>query len=176
MSIQTNDSLPSRLSQRNVALVELDIYRCTEIFKEIADTPKIALFLDGFYGLCSTAVINHGGEVIKYLGDAVLAAFDEDECVAAIDCILAVRETFTVYCKEHGVKPTDIKGTVHTGEVIIGAFGPEGNKDVLGKTANELFTIIGPGLTITEQVYRKLPSDRRGPWKKHSGRVTYVLK
>lgn len=175
MSIQS-ESLPPRLSQKHLALIELDIHRCTDIIQEIGDSARLAMFLDGFYTLCSKTVTSHGGEVIKYMGDAVLAAFSADEVVAAIDCVLAVRSAFGGYCADQGVTPTDIKGTVHIGEVIIGEFGPEGRKDVLGKTANELFQIIGPGITITEQVYRKLPSDRRGPWRKHGGRVTYRLK
>ncbi len=174
MSIQ--ESLPPRLSQKHVALIEIDIHRCTDIAREIIDSSRFALFLDGFYTLCSGVITNNGGEVIKYMGDAVLATFNEDEVVTAIDSIITVRSAFPDFCADLGVTPTDIKGTVHTGEVIIGEFGPEGRKDVLGKTTNELFQMIGPGITITEQVYRKLPSDRRSPWKKHGGRVSYRLK
>lgn len=42
--------------------------------------------------------------------------------------------------------------------------------------ASELFTIDRRGIVVSEQVYRKLPSDRRSDWKKAGDQVSYVLK
>jgi class 3 adenylate cyclase len=178
MSIQSTGSseLPSRLTHRTAALVEIDIRQCTQIFKEINDADRFVLFIDGFYSLCSGVTVNCGGEIVKYMGDSCLAIFDETDCIAAVDSVLKVRAAFPDYCRKFGVTPTDIRATVHTGEVVYGTFGPEGMRDVIGKTASELFQMIGSGITITEQVYRKLPSANRGPWKKHGGQVTYILK
>tara|TARA_B100000676_G_scaffold299991_1_gene345064 strand:- start:137 stop:247 length:111 start_codon:yes stop_codon:yes gene_type:complete len=33
----------------------------------------------------------------------------------------------------------------------------------------------GPGITVSEQVYRKLPSGARSPWKKRGGKVSYHM-
>mgnify|MGYP006129886685 CR=1 len=43
----------------------------------------------------------------------------------------------------------------------------------MGKAMGTLIQLGGPGITITEQVYRKLPSDARGPWTKRTGHVVY---
>jgi adenylate cyclase len=175
MSIQTQ-TLPDRLQKRKAALAELDIQNCLQIAKELDDSTRFVLFLDAFYDICSAKTREHGGEVVKYMGDACLSIFDEEDCVAAIDCILAVRDAFPALCDRFDVRHTGVRGSVHTGEIIYGEFGPEGQKDVLGKTSNELFTIDRRGITISEQVYRKLPSDRRSAWKKTTGQVVYIMK
>ena len=108
------------------------------------------------------------------MGDSCLAMYAETECVAAIESMQSLRSEFPDYCRKQGVKPTDIKASVHLGEVIIGDFGAQSSNDMLGKAVNTVFKIMtSPGLTISEQVYRKLPSDLRSPWKKQSASVVY---
>lgn len=167
-------SLPSRLTQRQAALVEMDITNCLGIAETINSETSFVLFLDAFYQLATQQVTAHGGEVVKYLGDSCLAIFDESACTDAINSIVATREQFPELCERFGVKPTGIRATVHTGSVIVGEFGPNAQRDVLGKRANELFQTRSRGITITEAVYRKLPSDQRGPWKKRGGQVVYI--
>lgn len=169
-------SLPDRLKVTKAALLEMDILNTVQIAQSCESNAAFALFLDASYELYSEQVNAHDGEVIKYLGDSCLAMFDEADCVKAIDCVTATRDAFPAICDRFGIKSTGIRATVHTGEVIYGKFGPEGQTDILGRSANELFTTRGRGITITEPVYRKLPSDRRGEWKKHGGQVVYTLK
>jgi adenylate cyclase len=173
---QLSCELPSRLSKINAILVHTDISRFLQIASEIDDSAGTINFLDGYYTLCSRHFNSHGGEVIKYMGDGCLAMFKDSNCEAALEAICAIRDAFPTYCTECGIAPTDIRGGLHAGDVITGEFGPEGYKDVLGRTSNVLFQLSGPGITITEQVYRKLPSDKRSPWKKEGGHVVYVMK
>lgn len=167
--------LPPHLSRKQAVICTADIARATTLFREIGDSTEVVLFLDGFYHLCSQHVTSAGGEVIKYMGDECLALFEGDAAVAAIDALRALREAFPGFCEERGVPPTDLKGTAHLGEVVVGTFGPEGYRDFLGKAVNNLFLMSGPGITISQQLYRKLPSDRRSPWHKRGGDVVYHL-
>lgn len=169
-------TLPDHLTERKAALAELDIQNSLQIARDIDDSVKFAVFLDRFYTLCSETIGTYNGEVIKYLGDSCLCMFDEDACIDAIDTLLDVRGAFPSLCEEFGIRHTGVRGSVHTGTIVYGEFGPEKQKDVLGKMSNELFTIDRRGVTITEQVYRKLPNDRRSEWKKTGGQVVYVLK
>lgn len=175
MSATSQAALPSRFSQQKLILMELDVANATRLITAMADDVKTVLFFDGYYALCSKHIESRGGEVIKYMGDACLAIFPEDAAVDAIDACIAIREDFPAHCTEHGVVPTDIHGTVHIGEVIVGTFGPQGFRDVLGRAPNALFTMAGQGIKISEQVYRKLPSDQRSRWKKRAGPVVYML-
>jgi adenylate cyclase len=175
MSSQTA-ALPPRLSKTKVTLMLTDVTRMLSIASELDGEEAIAVFLDGYYELCSSAVVSAGGEVIKYAGDACLASFGEDEVEAAVACLVDIRDRFSTFCKSQGVTPTGVKGAIHVGEVIAGEFGPEGQRDIIGKTANTLFSMEAPGLTLSEQAYRKLPSDKRGPWQKRGGHVVYVMK
>jgi len=168
--------LPSHLSIKNAVLINIDVLNATQIIAQMDDLVGTVHFLDGYYSLCSKHITAHGGEVIKYIGDACLAMFDETAIIDAIDAVCAIRNEFAEYCNSVAVAPTDLRVSLHTGEVIVGGFGPEGYKDILGKTVNILFSMTGRGITITEQVYRKLPSDKRSPWKKQGGHVVYVMK
>ena len=176
MSATSSVALPPRLTRKKLTLVEVDVSRSTSIVVDIDDDDKAVLFFDGFYALCTRHIEAHGGKVIKYMGDACLASFDADDCVAAIDAVIAMRDAFPAYCASHDVTPTDIHGTVHMGDMVVGQFGPQGFQDVMGRAPNTLFKMAGHGITISEQVYRKLPSGRRGPWRKRGGEVTYVLR
>ncbi len=168
--------LPSHLSVKNAILANIDVARFTHIMERINDTVATVNFLEGYYSLCSSHITGCGGEVIKYMGDGCLAMFDASGSSEAIDAVCAIRDDFPDYCRSQNVTPTDIRAALHTGDVIVGGFGPEKIKDVLGSTANILFSMAGPGITISEQVYRSLDSGKRGPWRKHGGHVVYVMK
>ncbi len=168
--------LPSRLSERNVILAHLDIRGFLHIIEQLENQIAVTNFLDGFYEICSTQTGAHGGEVIKYMGDSCLSLFADTDAENAIAAVAKIREAFSQFCIDSQVTPTDIRGGLHIGDVIVGQFGPEGFKDVIGKTVNTLFLMSGNGITISEQLYRKLPSDKRSPWRKQSGHVVYVMK
>jgi hypothetical protein len=58
--------------------------------------------------------------------------------------------------------------------VVEGEFGAEGVYDVVGAGVIHTFRMgSGPGVRISEPVYRKLPSARRGSWSKHQPPATY---
>ncbi len=168
--------LPAHLSVQTGVFMLTDIIDMLSVIRELGDETRSALFLDGYYSLCSTIIGRHGGEVIKYEGDASLSMFPEDAIQSAIAALVEIRASYPAFCRDQQVKTTDIKGVVHMGEAIVGSFGPEKVRDVLGKTINTLFSMDSRGITLSEKVYRKLPSDQRGPFRKHGGRVTYTMK
>ena len=164
----------SRFSEHKALILLLDISGTTKIITAL--TPlTFAAFLDDFYKLCAHQVEHAGGEVVKYPGDAALAIFDEVGAVAAVDAVHAIREGFQAICAAYGVQ-ADIGANLHLGDVVDGVFGPTDIRDITGTAVYTTFRMGGgPGLRISESVYRKLPSGARSPWKKQKAQVTYTL-
>ena len=53
--------------------VFIDIERFTTVPPRLDDEMQVVEFLDGYYTLCHEEVSKRGGEVVKYMGDAVVA-------------------------------------------------------------------------------------------------------
>jgi class 3 adenylate cyclase len=178
MSNQTNaypkHALPAGLNQRDATVVIVDIVRMTSVVEKLPDEATVIAFLDGFYHLCSQHIEAGGGEVIKYMGDSCMALYEVADCLNAVADVQQIRREFTAYCLEFGLQNGDVRSAIHIGEVISGGFGPQGIKDVLGKAPGVVLSMSGSGISISEQVYRKLPSADRSPWRKRGGHVTYV--
>jgi len=109
------------------------------------------------------------------MGDSCLAVFPEDKATEAIESVSKLRLEFVDYCRTRQVKPTDLRAGVHVGEVTMGEFGPRRQRDVMGRSSSIAIAMPGTGVTISEQVYRKLPSASRSPWKKQGAQVTYGI-
>ena len=165
--------LPARLQIKNLIAVHIDICQSVKILSNFDDGIKTVLFFDGFYTLCGRYIEAHSGELIKYMGDSVLAIFDENDILPAITAVQEIRKAFPSYCESAGINATDIRAGIHIGEAIIGEFGSSGIRDVLGRGSSLAIQMSGPGITLSEQVYRKLPSEMRGEWKKRKSKVKY---
>ena len=49
-------------------------------FTQLADRlsgPEVTAILNVYFDLVSAAVLNHGGDVLKFMGDGILAVFDQ---------------------------------------------------------------------------------------------------
>ena len=141
------------------------------------DALAIAHFLDPWYRASARTIRGRGGRVVKLIGDAVLAVFPEDHAVAAVD---AAAELVTAL-REHRSEAwrVELGANIHLAIVAEGELGPEDDPryDVLGTGVNHLFLMGGgPGIRISEPVYRALPNDRRDAWTKHRPPATYALR
>ncbi len=67
---------------------------------------------------------------------------------------------------------------IHLSVVVEGQLGTGDSRryDILGAGVIHVFRMgAGPGIRISEPVYRQLPNDARGPWKKQQPPATYTL-
>ena len=76
------------MSRRLVVVLFLDIVGYTSLTERV-DPEPLELLLDRYYEICSTAVREHGGDVEKFIGDAVMAVFgaarsEEDDAARAL--------------------------------------------------------------------------------------------
>jgi len=100
--------------------------------------------LNRFFESSAGAVIAHGGEVLKFIGDAVMAIFPlSGRPDAAARALAAARETlrrvarWNAHRAEGGGEPLRVALALHEGEVTYGNVGVAGRLD---------FTVTGPAV------------------------------
>jgi len=110
--------------------------------------------LNEFFETTAGAVLDQGGEVLKFIGDAVLAIFPIDEahgpakqsCRRALDaarhCQTGI-ETLNQERAARGAPPLRFALAMHLGEVTYGNVGTPGRLD---------FTVIGPATNETARL------------------------
>lgn len=138
-------------------------------FTKLVDTVSpnlIVPLLNDYAGAAVSAIHAQGGEVLKFVGDGVLAIFRSndhesaslrDACHAAL---LALRE-----CRKNlrevrnrranaGLPVTEMSVALHVGEALYGNFGGEDRLDftVVGPAVNELSRISGLARSVEQPV------------------------
>ena len=117
-------------------------------------------FLQQVYETLGDIIVEHGGEIIKYLGDAILCVFPADSENEAVACALELREAFSNLVSERNLpRDTELEIGISSGEVGVGMFGHRSlrQKDVFGEEVNRAAVIRHHrGIAITENVYEKV--------------------
>jgi len=139
---------------------------------------EIAQLLHEYYGMVVAAVRAAGGRVLKYMGDAVLSVFEPERAADAVAAFAAVQRQIDEWARK-GSSRLESGCNMHLSEVVEGEFGPAGESrfDVIGGGVNHAFLMgRGPGLRISEPVYRSLPNDARAAWDKVKPPAVYHFK
>jgi class 3 adenylate cyclase len=143
-------------------------------------------FLQTVYEKLGDVIVEHGGEILKYLGDAILCIFSAGSENQAVECALELRKTFSDIVGERGLSETELEIGIGSGEVGVGVFGHESlkQKDVFGEEVNRA-AMIGHhrGIAMTESVYDKIKaryetrrlSDRKVKWQDEPLRVWEIV-
>ena len=122
--------------------------------------PDSVGFLQEFYEELGDIIVEHGGEIIKYLGDAILCIFSAESENQAVACALKLREAYSNIVRRRNISgDTELEIGISAGEVSIGIFGHRSlmQKDVFGEVVNRAATIgHHRGIAITESVYNKI--------------------
>jgi len=89
--------------------------------------------------------------------------------------LLALKEQGDRWIVERGLQSRHIV-KAHFGPVTCGPIGTRGDKrfDLFGETVNIAATLPANGLAITPQLFRKLATDTRQHFKKHTPPITYI--
>ena len=124
-------------------------------FTRIADTaPRDQLIplLNDYADRLVTAIHAHGGQVLKFMGDGLLAIFDLDDDGAACDRALdAAEHAFAGVAElnrrreEDGLPVTRCYLGLHVGEVLYGNVGSLDRLD---------FTVVGPAVNEASRIER----------------------
>ena len=117
-------------------------------------------FLQAFYETLGDIVVEHQGELVKYLGDGVLCVFPAGLEQHAVASAIAMREAFAEMVRRWELPAdTELEVGIGAGEVGEGVFGHRTLRqwDVYGEVVNRA-AMIGHhrGVAVTERVYEKV--------------------
>ena len=162
-------------SSRHVVLVA-DLTGYHRGFRSHSDS-EMAAFLHEFYVLCESVVTEHGGRVVKFIGDAVLAVFPSDAAPAAVRAALVLSRGSSELAASAGLD-SELGANVHMGDLVATEIGDGASRafDVVDRVVNQTFLLgNGEGVRLSERVYRALPSSERSPWEKRKPPTVYTL-
>lgn len=116
-------------------------------FTTVTDNAGVDLIarLDRHFEAMADPVTERGGEVLKFMGDGLLAAFPitdevphEKACAAAVEAAMAALARNEAVNRLHAQEtPLQLDIALHCGDVFYGNIGTEGRLD---------FTVIGPAV------------------------------
>lgn len=159
--------------ERQLAIVLVDLAHFTQAVAGLG-LHELASIVDAFYRTADAVVSQHRGRVVKFVGDGCLAVFEPDDVLHALAAMEVLRSRVRELGAEHNLD-MDMGANVHVSTVAEGKFGPLGSLDIVGMGVVHAFRMGGgPGIRISEPVYRRLTSDRRSPWRKHQPPAVYA--
>ena len=128
---------PERLQlhgeKRDIIAVFSDLEGFTKLSHQI-EPEMVALLLNRYLDLLSETVLEYGGTLDKFVGDAIVAFWGApisrpDDADRAVKCAVAMYEAGEKFRREapEGVPPIGVTRVgCHRGEAIVGNFGGEG--------------------------------------------------
>ncbi len=115
--------------------------------------PREALIdlLNAYFGPMCDAVSAHGGEVLKFIGDAMLAIFpiEADAAATCANAMIAAERAKVALSAENrrrteaGLPRIEYGLALHVGDVMYGNIGSDTRLD---------FTVIGPAVNLTARI------------------------
>jgi adenylate cyclase len=107
-------------------------------------SPKQLLeHLDRYFGTVVEAVREHGGDVLKIIGDGVLSIFPVDEGGRREASRRAYQAIFTALTRAAQVDGPNFVGCLHAGPVTYGNIGSPDRLD---------FTVVGPTVNVVSRL------------------------
>jgi class 3 adenylate cyclase len=156
--------MSSEIIEATVAFIDLCGFTA---ISEKEPPDKVVHLLNQYFDVMVQEIINQGGVVDKFIGDAVLAVFrGENHLDRALDACLAVRKNIQSLPPETGNSTFTplVSIGINSGEMVCGNIGSATlrrlNYTVIGdvvNTAHRLQSTAQPGqLLITEYAYKRI--------------------
>jgi adenylate cyclase len=105
--------------------------------------------LNGYFDAMSEPIARHGGEILKFIGDGLLAIFPLSQpsaCANLLHAVAEARQAMVALNKTHsetGRAPLNYGIGVHVGDVMYGNIGSRTRLD---------FTVIGPAVNMASRL------------------------
>jgi class 3 adenylate cyclase len=135
--IQRNPESPSAISERTSMAILFSDVRQFSNFAETRDPEAVIELLNQVLSIQAEIVKKHGGDIDKFVGDALIAWFSgEDRCYRAV---CAANEMIdALQLRFQGGPGTRIGIGIHAGEVVVGSIGSKARKDytAIGNVVN----------------------------------------
>ena len=169
LNFMTNKEFESSLLANetiDATVVFIDICSFTTISEN--ESPDLVVkLLNNYFDIMVTQIISHGGNIDKFIGDAIMAVFRSDYHLdKAIEACLAVRKNINALpeISEHVTFKPKVSIGINSGEMISGNIGSSNLKrldyTVIGDTVNtaqRLQSAANPDqIIISEASYQKV--------------------
>jgi class 3 adenylate cyclase len=131
--------------ERVMTILFCDIRGYTSL-SEASTAEQMFDLLNEYLAEMGTAIEENGGFIDKYIGDAIMALFDDSHTDRSIDAALAMRRRladFNLRRREAGLRPVDIGIGIHRGSCIMGTVGFQSRIDS---------TVIGDAVNLASRV------------------------
>lgn len=136
------------------AVIWFSDLRQSTMLSETLPRAEYLKILNGFFDSMAGAIMDHGGEVLKFVGDAVLGIFPIDDPtnphpVASANAVAAIREAerrLEILNQERQLKDEPCLGygiALHRGDLTYGNIGSADRLD---------FTVIGPAVNEASRI------------------------
>lgn len=151
--------------ERRMTVLFSDIRSFTTISEQLSPEATFA-FVNEYLRVVGPVVRAHGGFIDKYIGDAVMALFDDPQ--AAVQAALEMTEALAAHNAAGAVEPTFVPIRVgiglNTGVVRLGTIGEAGRMDgtVIGDAVNIAARVegltrdFGSAVLVTDATYGEL--------------------
>lgn len=113
------------------------------------------------------------GLVVKFIGDAALLLFGEDEVEKGVAAVMDLKTDVEGWFTRQG-RNNRLRVKMHFGSLVAGPLGKKGGMDIIGSTVNIAATLEDAELAMTPEVFRKLSPEMRKRFKKHTPPMFYI--
>ncbi|MEA5564774.1 adenylate/guanylate cyclase domain-containing protein [Anabaena sp. UHCC 0399] len=153
---------------RTITILFCDIRGYTSM-SEVMTPQEIFIFLNDYLACMGKAIDQAGGFIDKYIGDAIMALFDDVATDGALQAAIWMQQALDKFNdgrRQNGLPKIAVGIGIHRGEVVMGTVGFTCRIDstVVGDAVNiaarveELTKHYGCGILITESVVKNLSS------------------
>lgn len=145
--------------RRRVAVIFTDIRGYTE-FSERVEPEVVIEALNRYFEVQGDVVERHGGDIDKFIGDALVAVFEGEAMEAnAVACAVEIAGAMQELLELYPDYNLNVGIGVASGEVVMGAMGARDRMDftVLGSTVNlsaRLCSKAAPGQVLSDSATR----------------------
>jgi class 3 adenylate cyclase/FixJ family two-component response regulator len=123
---------------RESAVMFVDICGFTRTV-EASKPSQVVAMLNAYFTSVATICYQHGGEIVKYIGDGIMGFFkDGPAAVAAVSDMMDAEAKISAQIAEIGLSPIELRAGVAFGPVIVTTVGPfyQQDRTLLGDTVN----------------------------------------
>lgn len=163
---------PSERAEMRLLISFVDLTRFSAQSRRLSDQ-QIADVMDEMYRRVGAAIDGAGGRVVKFIGDASLIVFHEEDADGGVTALLALKDELDGYF--HGLGwECRAAVKIHAGSAVAGPYGLGRTFDLLGNDVNTCAMLQSPGVALSVEAFRSLSPELRQRFKKHTPPVCYI--
>lgn len=159
-------------SEHQLLIVFADITRYQHHARGLADT-DLADLLDSYYRFTEDLALRASGQIIKFMGDAFLAIWMEDQIPTGLAALHVMKREIDAWWATHEWD-SRLVIKAHVGTAVVGTFGNESRFDVIGNAVNVTAVLPARTISLSAEAYAALAADAQLHWQAQAGATFYT--